>query len=115
MNVEAPEGFPWELTKPLHQAHGFRLSGVGLAISLSYLDYGHSYMLVAFIEVAGQPLNLWRKVTSPKASAVEAAEDLAAAAEEYIRDLRLVVRPVEDLDYDDFLEHIRLRVEGMFH
>lgn len=107
--------FPWESKKPNHATFGFKRAGVGLEINLGYLDYGPQICLVALIQAIGQPAVVWRCHWVPRGAAVEAARDLASDAAHYIRALRLVVRPVEDLDYGDYVEHIRLRVAGIFH
>lgn len=86
-----------------------------MEINLGYLDYGPQVCLVALIKVIGQPNVIWRSHWVPGDSAVEAARNLAADARGYIRELKLIVRPVEDLDYNDYVEHIRCRVEGRFN
>lgn len=114
MSDQSLPKFSWESRKPSHSTFGFRRGGVGLEINLGYVDYGPQICLAALIVVTGQPATIWRSHWVPRASAVSAARDLAADAWGYLGDLRLVVRPVEDLDFSDYVEHIRLRVEGMF-
>lgn len=111
-----PNSFPWEGQEKLAPVYGFRLVGGNVTISLTYAVVGSAVMLVAATKIGDQETPIWRHFWSPKSSAVAAAEDLAASAEEYLFEtLRLAPRPDEDLDFDDFVEHLRLRLAGEFH
>lgn len=55
---------------------------------------------------------IWRQFTTPNNAAVEAAVELAADAQEYLGMVNAPQRPSEDLDFDDFLEHVHLTVTG---
>ena len=116
MNEPTPLGaFPWESRAAAHTAIGFRLGGPTVEVILGYSDYGKQLLLMSFIHVLNNPLTSWRSIWVTRESAVEQADMLAGEAEAYIEDLGITVRPTENLDYDDFVEHIRLRVEGMFN
>lgn len=107
--------FPWEEQEPAHAASGFKVSGAMLTIHVAYAVFPQAVLLVSYLETP-QGVSPWRRVWAPKASAVEAAENLAGAAEQYLTaDLGITPRPVEDLDLDDFIEHLSLRLTNALH
>ena len=107
--------FPWEGREPTHVASGFKVSGGMLAIHAAYAIYPEAVLLVSYLE-SPSGKSPWRRVWAPRGSAVEVAESLAGAAEHYLTaDLGLTARPIEDLDLDDFIEHLSLRLNNALH
>jgi hypothetical protein len=107
--------FPWESSEPTHFARGFRVSGAMLTIHAAYAIYPQGVLLLTYLETP-QGTNPWQRVWTPRENAVEAAENLAGAAEHYLTaDLGITPRPVEDLDLDDFIEHLSLRLNHALH
>lgn len=114
--AQAIMAFPWESKPPLHTAVGFLISGGAVTVNLGYQVYPGAIRLMAFIRIGGMEPQLWRQHWTSKMAAVEAAENLAADAEEYITEtLGLTPRQVEDLDLDDFVQHVHMRVHNELH
>ena len=113
-NAEAP-GWPGE---PLHQPVMFVQSGGAVDVHLSYLLFQEAVLLSAFVTMPGYPPGrIWRQHWTSYEGSVSAAEDLADDALEYLQDSlgHKNLRPAEDLDYDDFVEHLRARLNKEFH
>jgi hypothetical protein len=108
--------WPWETKPPLNVAAGFNLTGGNVTVSIAYAEYPSAIMFLVHTKIANQEPVLWRRFWSPKMSAVEAAENLTCEAEDYLLEtLGLRPRETEDLDFDDFIEHLRLRVNNEFN
>lgn len=108
--------FPWDSTNPEHIVQGFLIVGGNVTVNLGYVLFPQGVLLFATTKIGAAPPELWRRYWTPRESAVKAAEDLAAWSETYITEtLGLSVRPIEDLDLDDFIEHLRLRIENEFN
>ncbi len=114
---DVPPGFfRWERGEPRAAAHGFRIAGGNVVVSLAYAIYDEGILLVAFTQIGAQPPQLWLRRWASHIAALEAAEDLAGRAEEYITEtLGLKPRAVEDLDLDDFIQHLDMRLHNEFH
>lgn len=111
-----PWAFGWEKDPPLHAATGFLLVGGNVTVNLGYMLYPQGVLLLAFTKIGGQEPTLWRRHWAPKETAVDAAESLAGDAEEYIfGTLGLAPRPIEDLDLDDFIQHLHMRLNNELH
>lgn len=95
---------------------GFIACVGSLKIHLGYATWADGRVLLFCHEQIGpQPPTLWRQVWTGRENAVDAAENLCADAEDYIDSIHAPMRPYEDLDMDDFLHHIHLRVTNGFH
>jgi hypothetical protein len=106
-----PAHFPWELVPPAHYATGFTICGGTLTLTFSYAIYPKAVLLMVASKVGDQATTIWRRIWAPKEEAVESATQLVGDAEEYLIDtLGLMVRPVEDLDLGDYLEHLKLNL-----
>lgn len=92
--------------------YGFTLAAGNLVIRLGYKVEGNLVTLFATTQVASNPPQMWRQFQAPKASAVEAAHNLAGEACDYAESTGGLIRPYEDLDLDDFIEHLTLTVQG---
>lgn len=111
-----PWAFSWEGKEPEHSAGGFLLVGGNVIVSLGYAVYPQGVLLLATTKIGAQEPLLWRRHWSSKMAAVEAAENLAGDAEAYICEtLGLIPRPVEDLDLDDFIQHLSMRLNNELH
>lgn len=108
--------FPWEGREPDHVATGFVLGSSNYRIHLAYAVAGQAVLLLASTQVGTSELVPWRRFWVPKETAVEAATQLAAEAEEFLlEDLGAQARPNEDLDLEDFIHHLKLRLENALH
>jgi hypothetical protein len=58
---------------------------------------------------------MWRQFTTTRENAEDAAAALAADAEEYAEATKCLIRPSEDLDLYDFVEHVALTSRGEMH
>lgn len=111
-----PWAFEWEREPPLHTAAGFLIVGGNVTVNLGYWTYPNAILLLAFTKIGQQEPQLWRRHWTSMEAAVEAAENLAADAEEYITEtLGLMPRAVEDLDLDDFVQHVHMRINNELH
>lgn len=112
--VAAP-AFLGEGKEPLYSAYGFTLGGVLFKLYLGYALYEEGVLLYCTEKYSSQQREVWRRHWTSFDAALEAAESLAADAEEYFESLGIVARPVEDLDFDDFLFHLESRLTNAFH
>ena len=107
--------FPWENQKPTHHVAGFRISAGNVVLTLGYATFlGGQITLFALSSVAGSPATLWREFWTSIESAISEAEQLCADAEEYAETIGFI-RPVEDLDLEDFIQHLTLRIQNGLH
>jgi len=108
--------FDWEKAQPRHSAGGFRLVGGNMTIMLGYAVYDEGVLLHAVTKVGDQAPDLWRRFWASHDVAVASAEEMVDDAEHYMfNTLGLRPRPIEDLDLDDFIEHLQARLEGGLH
>jgi hypothetical protein len=102
--------------EPLSIVMDFKHQAYALRITLGYMTFPHSgLMLFAMEQWGDRPPVLWRKFWVTNKGAVRAANRLAIDACEYLNTVSKNWRPAEDLNFDDFIEHIRLHVEGGMH
>ena len=110
MNPEFGEG------PPLTVVTGFSQKAFGLQVVLGYMTYGHAgLVLFATERMADKEPTVWRRYWVTEENAVREAQKLARDAATYLDMVSPRWRPAEDLDFDDFIEHIRLHVEGGMH
>lgn len=96
--------------------YGFRMASATVAVSPYYEIFGNRVVLGAWIYVAGAPPAQWRRFETPRESAIDQAIELCLDIEEYLVDgLNQVPRPVEDLDLDDFIDHLEMRLTNAMH
>lgn len=107
--------FPWEGKEPIASAYGFTLAGVLFKLHLGYVLYKEGVLLYCTEKYADNEIQVWRRHWASYEAAVASAENLAGDAEDYFESLRIIARPDEDLNFDDFLEHLALRLNNGFH
>jgi hypothetical protein len=110
-----PIAFPWEGKPPLFTAYGFCLCSANLKIYFTYAVYKEGVLLACTERIGDNEPSLWRRHWTSIEAAVEAAEVLVGDAEDYIEMYRLPVRPYEDLDGDDFIQHLHMRLNNELH
>jgi hypothetical protein len=106
---------PWEGREPLAWVTGFRQASGVVSISLGYAVYPEAVLLFSTINLPNTPPQLWHQYWTSYVEAERMAESLAGEAEEYLRRFSLPMRPTEDLDYDDFIQHLHTRINNVFH
>lgn len=94
----------------------FRMAAAALTAVAFYRVVGATVeMGLTLVPTVGNP-SPWRSFTCPLDSAVSQAEEMCDEAAHYLLDvLDLDIRDVEDLDFDDFIHHLSLRVSNEFH
>ena len=107
--------FSWENEAPVGHTLCFKLTAGTLKFELGYVMYKAGVLLLCTEKIGEQSATLWRRHWVSKEAAVRSAENLITETGDYIDMLGLRERPYEDLDVDDFLEHLRLNVAGLFH
>lgn len=113
---EQPWLFPWETGKPLHFASGFTINGGNVTVRLTYLIYAEGVLLFSTVQIGAQPVQTWRRYWTSHVGAVESAENMCADAHEYItKTWGMRPRGEEDLDLDDFIEHLSARLNNELH
>ncbi len=110
-----PTAFPWEGQTPHEPVYGFVLAGVVFKLHLGYAVYPQGVLLYCYEQYMQQEPQLWRRHWTSKEAALEAAESLAGDAEEYFESLGIVARPVEELSFDDLLQHLEQNLNHAFH
>jgi len=102
--------------EPTGIATGFCQQAGPLKITLGYATYSHEGLMLFAVENWGaNPSQPWRRFWVPRETAVAAAQELCDDAAQYLNMVTTHWRPTEDLDFDDFVEHIRAFVEGSMH
>ena len=96
-------------------SYGFTVAAGSLVVRLGYKMQPSGVLLFAYTQIGDASPQPWRQFLAPPESAVEAAMSLAADAEDYAISTGCALRPNEDLDLDDFIEHLRLSVAGEMH
>lgn len=95
--------------------YGFTVAAGNLVIRLGYKVQNAGVLLFAYTQIGDATPQVWRQFMAPPESAIEAAMALAADAEDYALSTGHPLRPNEDLDLDDFIEHLSLNVTGEMH
>lgn len=95
---------------------GFRAVAGGVEITAGYQmgPSGPVRLLMMEQVVSGSP-RLWRDVLTSRDSAVQAAEALCRDAHAYLSRFPFPLRPYEDFDLDDFVEHLRIKIANELH
>lgn len=107
---------PWEGGEVQTNCWGFTAKASNLLLTLGYATYGNGVVLLYVREQIGPaPPATWRAIWTTRECAVELAEALCSDVEDYLNSLRMPWRPVEDLEMEDYLEHMTLRLSGQFH
>ncbi len=107
---------PEHTDKPDAEVYGFRISSATVQVWLGYRVYGNRVELFAATQVAGTPPVNWRNFTTTRQQALREAEILCDDAEAYlVVGLNQTLKPVEDLDFDDFLNHLELSLKNAMH
>lgn len=110
-----PPEVPWDQKLPGVCCHGFMSKTHNLRLILGYNVYANGmYRLYAYEQIGTQPSQLWRSFLASPEAVVEAAENLCAECDDYLDTFSMMRRPDEDLNFDDFIQHIELRVTKMF-
>jgi hypothetical protein len=111
-----PDQFAWEGKVALNNTNGFSAKAGNLQIMLGYAEFeGGVYLIYAYENIGNQGPVLWRRFWSNTATVVAAAENLCGEVEEYLDGLHTPWRPTENLDMDDFIDHITHRTTHGFH
>jgi hypothetical protein len=103
------------LTPTEKPPYGFTVAAGNLVIRLGYKMQNAGVLLFAYTQIGDAAPQPWRQFLAPPGAAVEAAMALAADAEDYAVSTGHPIRPNEDLDLDDFIEHLSLNVTGEMH
>ena len=91
-------------------------SGGNLKLHLGYRAGASGPVnLFCMEQIGAAPLTMWRNFWVSREAAEEAAENLCAEADDYLDSFESPRRPHEDLDMDDYLEHLRTRVANSFN
>lgn len=106
---------PWESQPPLAAVNGFKAAVGQVVVTLGYAVYPHAILLFAHLTMPAGGTHPWRYHWTSKEAAMEAAEQLAAECDEYLDAFNAPRRPVEDLDFEDFLEHLHARLNNELH
>lgn len=93
-------------------AYGFTMTAGSLVVRLGHRLQHNGVLLFATTQVGDAAPQMWRNFMVTRESAVEQAIALASDAEDYLLSTGGLVRPVEDLNFDDFIEHVGLTVNG---
>ena len=105
-----------ELTSAFqHFAGGFRIAAGHLKLIFGYGIRHNGTITIVVLEVLAGVTSVWREVHTTRDAAVECAESLCADAQEYIDNCQFPQRPYEDLDLDDFIEHLHMRLNHELH
>lgn len=107
---------PWEASPPLSVVTGFKQAVGNIEVTLGYAMYPHAVRLFSLLQMTSQsPPQLWRSHWTSKEAAMDSAMQLAAEGEEYLDSFKAPRRPAEDLDFDDFFEHLYARLNNELH
>lgn len=93
-------------------AYGFTMVAGNLAVRLGHRPTPDGVLLFATTQIADQAPQMWRQFVAPRQAVHEMACQLVAEAEDYLYSTRGLVRPCEDLDFDDFITHATMSANG---
>jgi hypothetical protein len=110
-----PNAMPWQDEPPIATVGGFTLASGHIAITLGYALYKEAVLLHSHLHMPNSEPKLWRYHWTSYIEAERMAENLAAESEEYLRKFQLPIRPNEDLDFDDFIDHLHARLNNELH
>lgn len=107
---------PWEERPPDHACWGFLAAAGNVTVYVGYAVWKEAVLLHASIRIAMGDYQPWRRFWAPHESALEAAENLCGECEDYLcGTLGMTLRDAEDANFDDFLEHLHLRITNGFN
>lgn len=88
-----------------------------LEVHVAYFVHEGGVLLTAVIVPPQAPPRQWLRHWSSHIEAARSAENLVAEAEAYLRQMThgMPMRETEDLDYQDFIDHLRTRMCNEFH
>lgn len=111
LNVGEDPGEILGFAGPFKGAAGF------VEVHLFYWVHARGVLLAAVIHPPGSPRVMWRRHWVSHIEAVRAAANLASEAEDYLRQITKgqPMREVEDLDWDDYVDHLMTRINKEFH
>lgn len=93
-------------------AYGFTMTAGNLTVRLGHKPAPGGVLLFATTQIADQTPQMWRQMVVGKESVYDMACQLVAEAEDYLYSTKGLVRPVEDLDFDDFIQHATMSANG---
>lgn len=106
----------WPRGPLLGAAGGFREARGTIEVIVGYAVFADAVQIAAFLKVGPQPPVEWLNRWTSHIEALRAAESMCGEAMDCLDSYKNVPRrPVEDLDFDDFLEHLETRLNGNFH
>lgn len=83
-----------------------------LTVKLGHKPMPGGVLLFATTQIADQAPQMWRQMIVGKEAVHEMACNLVADAEDYLYSTKGLVRPVEDLSFDDFIQHATMSANG---
>lgn len=105
---------PGEMLSP--QSAWFKAAAGFVEVRVSYWMHERGILLCAVIEPPNAPYRVWRRYWTSYEGALREAESLCGEVCDYLTNLtKTQMREVEDLDLDDFLEHLKTRINNEFH
>lgn len=97
-------------------ASGFCQKALNLKITLGYSTNSAGGITLVAVEQRNAGVQQpWRKFQVSRENALKAAEELCADAAQYLDTVSQKWRPSEDLDFDDFQEHLRAFLDNSMH
>lgn len=91
------------------------LGGGSLRLHVGYQQYDKAVLLMVLQQFGHHPPTLWRSFWSPFHNAVDQLEELVGCCLQYMEDLGVTLRPEEDFDVEDVVEHLQVRLKNAFH
>jgi len=105
---------PWLSRPPQFDCDGFLSTRGLIVINAGYADYGGPVLLYA-VEHIGTTKRLWRSFWTTRDNAAIQAEILVGDIEEYLETIPATPRTSENLNLDDFIQHITERYQNGLH
>ena len=111
-----PRAFPWEAREPDFNAYGFMAVRGTVQIYLGYAVFGNAVLLYCNERIADNQTRQWLRFWTTRESAIEQAEGMCSDVEDYLMSYgHMPARPIEDLDMDDFINHLKARLNDELH
>lgn len=95
----------------------FKAAAGFLEVHLTYWLHEKGVLFASLIVPPQAPSRVWLRHWSSHIEAVRSAENLCGESVDYLRRMTggMPLRETEDLDYDDFMNHLATRMNGEFH